>query len=123
MAKAKQTVIKLKVESAILQVSNGNNSESPYDVTAKVRVTDGKIGNIEDGLIYRRENGAHLGNFHQFEHGSQVSFTREVTDSYEKTAVFAASEEFINCAKTGEIENDILKEEVTEVEPSTVEGE
>lgn len=96
---------KLKVESATLNLSNGNDSASPYQITGSIRLSGNNKSQVENGQIYRKEDGTFLCNFSEYDGGSNVSFYgNEMTDA-QKVELLTAANGFIAKVKEGDIDS------------------
>lgn len=88
---------KVKVESYQLRVSNASDEAKVYDINCTMNVNNGKVGNIEGGMVMK--NGVTVASFNRWD-ANNLNVTYMGIDTEAQCAVNAAINGFIEAATT-----------------------
>lgn len=87
---------KIKIEALVEKserVSNANDADRVFDVSANVRTSNGGVGNIDSGMVVK--NGVQLASFNSYGGNSLNINYAGGTEEVDRAAVLAAIEGFI----------------------------
>lgn len=86
---------KLKVESASVRISNANESDRAYSISANAQVENGAIKRIDGGQVRDTESDSYLAHF-DCNSDSRLNIVFQTTDGRAK--ILTAVEDFVaNC--------------------------
>ena len=74
----------LKVESASVNVSNANQADAEYKISANLFTREGKLNRVDGGMVMRNSDGVQVANFYvnmEYEKSLSVTYMNELHDN------------------------------------------